>query len=171
MSTAALNNTIDTWFTALNHYSFPQLLLKPSAVSWSIGQVYMHLIENTDWFFGQIKICISCNGNEHEEASPAGKQMLLNNSFPDMQLEGPPDNDLTPQPNSKKQIYDELMRQKEEIAILAAQIRTSPFKGKTKHPGLDYFNANEWFQFAEMHMRHHLRQKMRIDEFLKSKNS
>jgi hypothetical protein len=34
---------------------------------------------------------------------------------------------------------------------------------KNKHPGLDYFNANEWLQFAEMHLRHHLRQKKRID--------
>ena len=41
------------------------------------------------------------------------------------------------------------------------------YKGKTKHPGLGYFSAEEWLQFAEMHFRHHLRQKKRIDEFLK----
>ena len=27
--------------------------------------------------------------------------------------------------------------------------------GKTKHPGLNYFTAKEWLQFAEMHLRHH----------------
>jgi hypothetical protein len=97
--------------------------------------------------------------------------MLLNNAFPDIQMEGPPDNDFTTQPKSKKEIIDALKRQKAEIAIIAGQIETTKFKGKTKHPGLQYFNANEWFQFAEMHLRHHLRQKSRIDEFLQSQNT
>ena len=41
------------------------------------------------------------------------------------------------------------------------------FNGKAKHPGLNYLNASEWLQFADMHMRHHLRQKKRIDDFLR----
>jgi hypothetical protein len=49
-------------------------------------------------------------------------------------------------------------------------ILKSPFHGKTKHPGLGFFNANEWLQFAEMHLRHHLKQKERIEEFLKIRN-
>ena len=49
----------------------------------------------------------------------------------------------------------------------ATQIANSKSKGKTKHPGLNYFNANEWLQFAEMHLRHHLKQEKRIEEFLK----
>jgi hypothetical protein len=49
---------------------------------------------------------------------------------------------------------------------LARQIPASPFKGRTRHPGLGYFDAAEWFRFAGMHFRHHARQKKRIDEFL-----
>jgi hypothetical protein len=164
-------NTIDLWLSFLNHYTLPQLLLKPSPTSWSLGQVYMHLIENTDWFFDQVRTCLSCNDNTHKEASAAGKKMLLNNAFPDIRMEGPPDNDHTPQPKSKKEIINALTRQKAEIAVIAEAIRTAKFKGKTKHPGLQYFNANEWFQFAEMHLRHHLRQKSRLDEFLKTQNT
>ncbi|HEV9036934.1 MAG TPA: hypothetical protein VGQ51_09945 [Puia sp.] len=41
-----------------------------------------------------------------------------------------------------------------------------PATGKTRHPGLHYFNSLEWLQFAEMHMRHHFRQKKRIDACL-----
>ena len=119
----------------------------------------MHLIENTDWFFDQVRCCISCNDNAHKEATATGKEMLLNNAFPDLQMEGPPHNDSTPQPKSKKAIYNELISQKEEIILLANQINSATFKGKTQHPGLEYFNANEWFQFAEMPLRHHLRQK------------
>lgn len=159
--------SLNFWLAALDTYTLRQLLAKPSPTSWSIGQVYMHLIENTDWYFEQIKTCATCNDHRNEEASEDGKKMLLQNEFPDIQLEGPPDNDFTPQPKSKKSIYKELIRQKQELEALDKLIRTSPFKGKTKHPGLNYFNANEWFQFGDMHLRHHLRQKKRIDEFLK----
>jgi hypothetical protein len=38
--------------------------------------------------------------------------------------------------------------------------------GKTEHPGFLFFTALEWLRFAEMHMRHHLRQKKRIDDKL-----
>jgi hypothetical protein len=154
------------WLTALDAYTLRQLLTKPSPSSWSIGQVYMHLIENTDWYFEQIKTCVSRNDHSNKQASEDGKKMLRQNEFPDLQLEGPPDNAFTPQPKSKKSIYKELIRQKLELEHLDELIRTSPFKGKTKHPGLNYFNANEWFQFGDMHLRHRLRQKMRIDEFL-----
>ena len=92
--------------------------------------------------------------------------MLLNNEFPDTQLQGPPDNDFTPQPKSKKEILDNLLRQKREVKELEEAIRSSRFHGKTQHPGLQYFNAAEWFQFAEMHLRHHMRQKKRIGAFL-----
>jgi len=47
----------------------------------------------------------------------------------------------------------------------ALLISKSNHKGKTKHPGLNYFSADEWFRFAEMHFRHHERQKKRIDDF------
>lgn len=159
---------IDYWLNELDNYSFDDLLLKPSPTSWSLGQLYMHLIENTDWFFEQVKTCTSSNDYHDKQASPDGKIMLQKNEFPDLQLQGPPDNDFTPQPKSKKAIYDELVRQKNEAEKLANQIKNSSFIGKTLHPGLQYFNAAEWFQFAEMHLRHHLRQKKRIDAFLKS---
>jgi hypothetical protein len=43
----------------------------------------------------------------------------------------------------------------------------SSFKGKAKHPGLVYFSAIEWYQFAEMHFRHHFWQKKKPDALQK----
>jgi len=60
-----------------------------------------------------------------------------------------------------------LLNVKAEMNRAAILISKSSFKGKTKHPGLHYFSATEWLQFAEMHFRHHLRQKKRIEDFLK----
>jgi hypothetical protein len=94
--------------------------------------------------------------------------MFARGDFPDKILEGPPSNAFTPQPYNKEQLISDLMHLKEKIASVGILISESPYMGKTKHPGLHFFNAREWLQFAEMHFRHHLRQKKRIDDFLKS---
>ena len=162
------NHTIDIWITALEQYSFGQLCIQPSPGSWSLGQVYMHLISATGYFIKQAKTCLSNNDHSTEEASPATKAMFLRNDLPDKIIEGPPSNALTPQPGSKQQLITGLMNLKDELTAVDALISESPFKGKTKHPGLHYFNAREWLQFAEMHLRHHLRQKKRIDDYLET---
>jgi len=161
------NLIVDNWIKALERYHFTQLYIKPSPAGWSLGQLYMHLIADTNFYLEQIEICTSTNDNANEEASPAAKTMLRNNDFPDERIEGAPSNSLVPQPASKGQLSSSLGRIKNEMNRLATLIAAGKYKGKTKHPGLGYFNAHEWLQFAEMHFRHHLRQKKRIDEFLK----
>ncbi|MCW3089911.1 MAG: DinB family protein [Ferruginibacter sp.] len=161
------NHTIDIWIKALEQYDFIQLCTKPSPNSWSPGQMYKHLVDDTNYYIGQIKICLSTNEHADEEASPFAKTMLLNNDFPDEIIDGNPANDYIPQPQSKEQLMMDLIAVKNEMNNLQELIERSSFKGKTKHPGLNYFNANEWFQLAEMHFRHHLRQKKRIDDLLR----
>ena len=162
------NNTIDFWLDELNRYTYSSLCTKPSSNSWSIGQLYLHLINDTRYYLEQINICLSNNDNKNEEASSVGKQLFLNNAFPDEIIEGAPSNAFIPQPDNKEQLRNGLIDLKDEINKAGLLISSSTYKGKTKHPGLNYFNANEWLQFGEMHFRHHLRQKKRIDDFLKS---
>jgi len=64
----------------------------------------MHLIENTNYYVDQIKMCVSTNDNIMGEASPEAKTMFLNNEFPDEVIEGPPENLDTPQPDNKEQL-------------------------------------------------------------------
>jgi hypothetical protein len=167
MLTSDFNHTIDTWIAALEQYDISQLYAKPAAASWSLGQLYLHLMQDTNFYLEQIKICISTNDNAMEEASTFAKAIFLNNDFPDEQIEGAPSNAAIPQPGSREELLNGLMALKHEMNEAAVLISKSSFKGKTKHPGLNYFNAAEWLQFAEMHFRHHLRQKKRIDDFLK----
>src|SRR5215211_4020516 len=115
MMSENFQNTIHFWIDELERYDFDQLCAKPAPNSWSLGQVYMHLIENTIWFMGQVKTCISANENAIRDSSPAAKIMFLNNSFPDEILEGPPENASTPQPENKEQLMSELLNLKDEI--------------------------------------------------------
>ncbi len=161
------SHTIDSWIKELEQYDFIQLCAKPSGSSWSIGQVYMHLMENTNYYLEQIRICVSTDDHENEDASSNAKIMFNNNEFPDEVIDGPSENSLTPQPESKEELMRSFRKLKDEVKAIEILISQSTCKGKTKHPGLNYFNAKEWLQFADMHFRHHLRQKKRIDAFLK----
>ena len=161
------NQTLDGWIKELEQYNITQLSGKPSATSWSLGQLYMHLIQSTHFFIKQIQICVSTDDNAKEESSANAKAMFLKNEFPDAILEGPPSNANTPQPVSKNQLVSELIHLKDEINKVEFLVGVSQFNGKTKHFGLGYFTANEWLQFAEMHFRHHLRQKKRLDDYIK----
>ncbi|MDI3322412.1 DinB family protein [Pinibacter soli] len=161
------NHIIDYWITELNQYTFEQICAKPSDKSWSLGQLCMHLIENTDYYANQILICITNNDFMNEEAAAAAKNMFDNNDFPDKLIEGPTANALTMQPASKEQLHTDMLSLRIKMNEAAALMAKSNYKGKTKHPGLNYFSAGDWLQFAEMHFRHHLRQKTRIDIFLK----
>ena len=164
----SFNQTIDIWIQALEQYSFTQLCTRPAVKSWSPGQLYLHLINDTHYYIEQIKTCITTNDNSMEKASPGATIMFCNNEFPDAIIEGHPDNSLIPQPGSKEQLLHSLIKLKDEINRVDSLISTSVFKGKTNHPGFNYLGAGEWFQLAEMHFRHHLRQKKRMDDFLKA---
>ena len=95
------DNTIDVWINELKKYNFNQLCIKPSQNSWSLGQVYIHLIAQTNFYLEQITICLSNNANIQEEKSSNAKIIFENNDFPDEVIEGPPSNSNTPQPNNK----------------------------------------------------------------------
>lgn len=161
-----LNQTIEVWINELDRINFIQLCTKPSPTSWSLGQVYVHLIESTNYYLEQVTICLASDDYAREAMTADANEMFYSNEFPDVVIEGPVSNEATLQPESKVELKRCLMNLKEDINTVALLISTSQFNGKTKHPGLNYFSADEWLRFAEMHFRHHLRQKKRIEKFL-----
>ena len=46
------------------------------------------------------------------------------------------------------------------------KMNKTPTSGKSEHPRMGFLNGFEWLQYSEMHMRHHLKQKRRIESFI-----
>lgn len=159
-------NTIDIWIRALDHYDIGRLLAQPGPGAWSLGQVYMHILDEADFQFNQIVTCLASNDHAMEECSDEAKAMFRRNAFPDRLIEGPASNAWVRQPGSKQLLADRLVALQERVRETDPLIAASLLRGKSRHPGLLYLNAGEWFQFSEMHFRHHLRQKARIEAFL-----
>lgn len=158
------NMTLAALIHALAEYKEEQLLLKPTPNSWSMGQVYMHLIEETQYYILEMEACLASKNNLLEDMSDTAKSWFQNNAFPNERLQGM----AAPlQPKSKAQVLEGMQQLKQNLNDIGKKIAAHKQTGKTQHPGQQYFNAAEWFQYAVMHIRHHWRQKERIDAFLK----
>lgn len=161
------NITLQRWIDALDDYTLEQLRLPPQEGHWSLGQVYRHILDDTDWFVGQMSAALNTKENRDKEMHADAKRMFANNGFPDIQIQGPATNTFIPQPESAEELRRRLVEIRDTVNRLFGNYDVTQGRGKTQHPGLLYFNAGEWLQYAEMHMRHHLRQKERIDAVLR----
>ena len=164
----SFNNTILLWINALPAYSIEQLQRRPSAGEWSLGQVYQHIIDDTNFFVDQVHVCMSSNGNSDKEMHEDAKRIFANNSLPAMKLANPNNDINMPQPENKLVLAQQLATIRNEVNSFNI-LNLETCSSKAKHPGLGYFTALEWLQFAGMHMRHHLRQKEQIDKVLFSR--
>lgn len=163
---AEFNKTIQQWIAFLDDYSFETLLRKPRPGAWSMGQLYIHLLVSTEFFIEQAKKAAATDRHHDKSMHEDAKRMFAANSFPPMILEGPDNDSNITQPESKEEIVLRLNRIKHDIGSFDVAFDETRPAGKTRHPGLLYFSATEWLQFAEMHLRHHFLQKKRIDTFL-----
>jgi hypothetical protein len=159
----------DIWKLELDRYSDEQFILKPSLESWSIGQVYEHLVIGAlNYHIKQIEQCLLSDANQKEGKTFPGKLMFSINAFPPVRIKVPPSPTYTPkQPESKQELKAGMKLLQYKLQSLSGEIDNAIHFGKTKHPALGYLGAKEWYQLIVMHFRHHLQQKKRIDLFLK----
>ncbi|HTJ12081.1 MAG TPA: DinB family protein [Dinghuibacter sp.] len=156
---AAFNTTLQQWIDCLDGYTPETLRRAPAPGEWSIGQVYTHLIADTGFFASEMWRCLSGEGAASGDMHPMAQRMFVVGSFPDTRLEGPSTGVFVPQPDSIAEVREQLLSIRATVNALDF---TQP-SGKTEHPGFAFFSALDWLRFAEMHMRHHFRQKKRID--------
>ncbi|WP_461491871.1 DinB family protein [Pontibacter sp. HJ8] len=163
-----MESTIDLWIQALQHYELDVLQAKPDESSWSLGQVYIHILEDTDYYIEQIESCLTYSDNQSGQMTEFATRLFSNNEFPDERIAGDPHaSQAIPQPVSKTDLIERFSCLKTRLIAVRSKVVNSNSTGKTKHPGLGYFSAQEWLWFSDIHMRHHLRQKKRIEDTLK----
>lgn len=163
--------TVNRYLSRLDSLEMDQLLRKTNEEDWSIGQMYMHLIQSAQFMqLNNVDQCLAGNeatvvdsGTKTEQ----GRQVFELGSFPPVRIRVPASPQYTPQqPESKDQLMEglrsvvERMKRTEPALSQASETYTIP------HPRLGALNAKEWFLLIEMHYRHHLLQLDRLSELL-----
>jgi hypothetical protein len=154
------------WEKELNNYSYEQLSNKVEPDSWTLGQVYMHLIQATIGFhLPQVKICLENSANETASKNMKGViSYYIFKGIPPIKIKVPASDTYTPKhPNSIAEIKDGFEKVKSTMETYSANFAENK-NGKTPHPGFGFLNASEWYNLVPWHWEHHLRQKSRIDQ-------
>ncbi|MCY9591033.1 DinB family protein [Paenibacillus chitinolyticus] len=179
--------TVSGYIRELDGVSLEQLLWKPAEDEWSLGQMHVHLINSAQFMhLRNVAMCLAPNGNPAVSSTgktKPGEEVFGAGSFPPDRVQVPPSPQYTPpQPEGKEQLVDGLrdtVRRMTEIepAVVAAfdpvaqaiseSGKDTDFelvRNTVVHPRFGGLNALEWFQLIEMHYRHHLLQRKRLDD-------
>lgn len=157
------------WETGLQGYTLEQLLTKPSPTEWSLGQVYIHLIQSTlEFHLVHTETCLTSTANKGKRKNMKGIITYhVLGGFPPIKIKVPASPEYTPpQPESKEQLVQGLARTQDAMKAFRSRVEAGNMVGKTAHPAFDWLNAGEWYRMVEMHWRHHLRQKKNLDAYL-----
>jgi len=157
------------WIKDIELYTDEQFLRKPADDEWSIGQVYVHLIQSAvNFHLAQIQLC-----SENRGAVIRGGKKLPGiisytiGMLPPVRIKVPPSPAYTPQqPKNKQEVVGKLKKLIQTVKDAIPQVKNSSATQKTEHPGLGYLNAREWYQLIPMHYHHHRRQQARLHKFL-----
>ena len=152
----------------MEKYNISQLTQKENPESWSMGQLYKHLIDGTlNYHLQQINQCINSLENKSKKKNFKGFMAYnILNGFPPIKIKVSASETYTPkQPKDKQELVDGVHQLKQEMKNTYENLKNDK-KGKTAHPGFSYLNASEWYRLIPMHFKHHLRQKERMDNFL-----
>ncbi|MED1664818.1 DinB family protein [Brevibacillus laterosporus] len=160
-----------TYLDELEKMDLQELTQKPADDEWSLGQMYLHLIHSAlTMQLQNIKVCheqqegaVLVSGEKTE----AGIQVFAQGSFPPIKIHVPPTKQYTPpQPTTKEELVLGLKNVLDRMRKWGEVIEEIPSHLKMLHPALGALNAQEWYALVEMHYRHHLLQKERLQAFL-----
>ncbi len=169
MNTAKLKQQTDTiidyWIDEISKYNIEQINAKPAPDSWSLGQVGIHLWMSAKGFF--FKNADRCLANEKAETGKrknmAGYLVFLFGTMPSVKVKMPTQVAVEPRaPESKEYLIAKLQEIKELSHQYIDKIPQSDVRLRTRHPFLGWLNTAEWIQLCNIHFRHHLKQKKRI---------
>ncbi|HLP21123.1 MAG TPA: DinB family protein [Chitinophagales bacterium] len=162
------HEAIDYWINEYKRYDFDQITRKPTEHDWSLGQVGIHLwMSAKGFFFKNAERCLMQEGTE------AGKKMKFSSHIiftfkmlPPVKYEMPRQVAVVPkQPETKEQLIAKLEEVKAMASDFIKRIPQSNPDLKIKHPFLGWLNTAEWITLCNIHFRHHVRQKKRIEKY------
>ena len=164
-----LEQVIQIYIEALNQYSEEQFGYKQNDDTWSIGQMYEHLLSSSyQLFFKKIDACLRQQyGSPEGEKTSEGAKVFSYGSFPPIKIKVPEAWQGPPLSAQSRESYAAALNQLlTDARRLGEEIAKDTTAYKTHHVVLGMLTAAEWYQLLEMHFRHHLRQQEELEHFL-----
>ncbi len=161
---------VNKWTIEIDKYTDSEYYKKFGSKKWSISEIMSHLIATAN-------ICaqksIDCSNNLGEKRKAGIKTMMFSmmDSFPPIRIEIKEipvglESMYNPEELSKDDAKKGLNATIELMKKAESMLKQADENIRIKHWAAGDFNAFQWFKSVEMHLRHHFRQKERIDKLL-----
>ncbi|WP_290757833.1 DinB family protein [Exiguobacterium sp. UBA3491] len=161
-----MNELFTYYLQELDRYHPEGLIHHLDHDTWSISQMYDHLIVVSHEYLDEVESCrfapVTTSGK-----SPFGEQLFAVGAFPATPIRLP--DAMNAPPNETDQVEQLRTRWLQLIdrhVTLATSAQSTPVDQKTQHGGMGWLNAAEWYALVSYHLAHHRNQKRRLDAAL-----
>jgi hypothetical protein len=161
------SNLLISYKNELNKYTLEHLRHISEIGVWSLGQMYDHLIIVAHEYLDNMDACAMLKEEQTSGKTEFGELLFKNGGFPAIKIRLPDELNSPPNNSDSK---DELMRRMEQLIERFMECKTkvenTNSNFKIAHGGFGWLNAREWYALVEMHFRHHLHQKVELEQNL-----
>lgn len=158
--------TVERYLAELTKLNMDKIHRKLNEEDWSIGQMYVHLIQSAFMHLHNVEQCLAGSEstfNPTKEKTEQGKIVFKLEQFPAVRIKVPTSPNYTPQPpESMEHLVEGLHSVVERMRNTESVLLQVPVSNKILHPAFGALNAQEWFMLIEMHYRHHFLQLDRL---------
>ncbi|OXT16717.1 hypothetical protein B9K06_14980 [Bacillus sp. OG2] len=163
----AEQSVMEIYKQSLGKYDLEQLRQIPADGVWSLAQMYDHVIVVADEYLDEAEACAAAEPVQDRGKTEFGEKLFREGGFPPVkirlpdEMNQPPDNSGT-----SASLLERLVQLERRMRELGQKLDKIQPDLKTEHGGFGWLSAMEWHELAEMHFRHHLRQKGELEERL-----
>lgn len=158
--------TVERYLAELTKLNMDKLHRKLNEEDWSIGQMYVHLIQSAFMHLHNVEQCLAGSEstlNPAKKKTEQGKIVFKLEQFPAVRIKVPGSPTYTPKPpESMGHLVEGLHSVVERMRNTESVLHQAPVSHKILHPAFGALNAQEWFLLIEMHYRHHFLQLDRL---------
>lgn len=160
----SIQQVVNAYKAKLSSYSDDVFQNTPPINGWSYSEVYSHIFDSSLLSL----IALENSARDKGEDQPthfAVKLILFFGSLPPAKKYKVPKR-LAERVKkiSKTDAMDFILEFEKALDEAYPLVSKAKANSKTKHPRLGYLNAKQWLRFIEIHLKHHLKQLVRIEK-------
>lgn len=160
----SLHHIIDAYKAKLSSYPEEIFELTPPINGWSYSEVYSHIFDSSLLSLIALENSAKRKG-ENKPTHFVVKLILLLGSLPPAKKYKVPKRLVERVKKiSKTEAMDFILEFEKALNDNYPLVANASENCKTKHPRLGYLNAKQWLRFIEIHLKHHLKQLVRIEK-------
>lgn len=147
----------------LDAFGADQFDLQPPIGGWSYSEVYAHIFDSSLLSLMAINSCINGEGKEKPTAFLVKLVLFFGMFPPKKKYKAPPKIAARVKKISLAAAQQIITDFELQLSSMHSKIESANPAMKVKHPVLGYLNAKQWLRFIEIHLKHHYKQLLRIE--------